>query len=111
MTKKEAFIQLLSLTDVQKNHELVDFINHEIALLDKRIKTKTSKVNEEHDKIKTVILENITSDGCTIKELQSKSEFLGGYSNQKLSAMLKKMVDDNILVRVKLKNATVFKLA
>lgn len=111
MTKKEAFTQLLSLADVQKNHELVDFINHEIALLDKRIKTKTSKVNEEHDKIKTVILENITTDGCTIKELQSKSEFLSGYSNQKLSAMLKKMIDDNILVRVKLKNATVFKFA
>ena len=111
LTKKQAFEMLLTLSEVKANEELTDFINHEISLLDKRIATKSGKVNAEHNLIMTAILETLTVEGMTIKELQANNSLLGGYSNQKISAILKKMVDGNTVTRIKLKNATIFKLA
>lgn len=111
LTKKQAFELLLTLSEVKSNTQLVEFINHEIALLDKRITSKTSKVNVEHNLIMTAILETLTIDGMTIKQMQTENTLLGSYSNQKLSAILKKMVDNNTVIRVKVKNATIFKLA
>lgn len=111
LTKKQAFEMLLALSEVNNNPELVEFIQHEISLLDKRVATKSGKVNAEHNLIMTAILESLTLDGCSIKELQAKNSLLAEYSNQKLSAILKKMVDNGTVVRVKLKNATIFKLA
>ena len=36
MTKKDYFFMLLELSDVQDNEDLVNFINHEIELLNKK---------------------------------------------------------------------------
>ena len=111
LTKKQAFEKLLTLSEVNSNPELVEFINHEVALIDKRVATKSGKVNSEHNLIMTAILETLTLDGCTIKELQASNAVLAEYSNQKLSAILKKMVDNGTVIRIKTKNATIFKLA
>lgn len=113
MTKKQAFAKLLTLSQVQAEAELVAFINNEIALLDKRVASKTGKVNEEHSKIKTAILDYLTNaiNGATIKEMQANNEFLSQYSNQKLSAILKKLIDNGEVTREKTKTATIFKLA
>ena len=43
VTKKDNFNALLALADVQANPALVDFINHEIELLDRKAENRSTK--------------------------------------------------------------------
>lgn len=93
-TKRELFGELREL--VADNMELVAFIDHEIGLLDKKASSKSTKTNEEHTQLMETIKQELINIGrsVTITELQKESEILSNYSNQKLSAMLKKLVDN-----------------
>ncbi len=110
-TKKEFLTELLNLSEVAQNPELVDFLKKEIALLDKKTISRSQKSNAEHETIlselKTVLV-NCGNTGLTISEMQEKSELLSGFSNQKLSAMLKKLVDGGIVYKTKEKKTTKF---
>lgn len=109
-TKKELFKEIREI--VADNAELVAFVDHELELLDKKANSKSNKVNEEHIQI----MEDIKSElkrigrGVTITELQKESEILADYSNQKLSAMLKKLVDNGEVTKVVDKKKSYFKI-
>ena len=100
MTKKEYFGVLLEM--VSGNEDLTNFITHEIELLDRKAsksgQTKTQKENEG-------IMENIVAvlaeigKPVTITELQAANAEMAEFSNQKLSALLKKLVDSNQVVK------------
>ena len=96
MTKKDYFNQLLAIKEVSANEGLVGFINHEIELLEKKAsksgQTKTQKENEVLMKRVFEALETV-GKAVTITELQTEVAEMSEYSNQKLSAMLKKLVD------------------
>ena len=62
MTKKDYFNELLEIAEVQDNKSMVDFINHELELLEKKnasnssTETKTQKANAGiKENIKTLI--------------------------------------------------------
>lgn len=74
------------------------------------------KINEQNEIIEEITaqlaeaqLENITS--LTIKDLQARSEKLSNFSNQKISAMLRKAVETGNITREEIKGKAYFKLA
>ena len=103
VTKRDNFNALLKIEEVASNEQLVEFINHELELLDKKsashstAKTANQKANEE---IKKTLIEALAKLGkSTISELQAGSEEMAEYWNQKLRALPKQLVDSKQVVR------------
>ena len=99
MTKRDWYAVLVGIvegSDYADKDGALDFINHEVELLAKKSgKTGKTKVQKENEVlIEQVFDELATMDKpMTVTELQGASEFLAQFSNQKLSALLKKLVD------------------
>lgn len=99
MTKREMFERIATINAADE--EIVAFCEKEIELLNKRKSgkkglTKTQKENEE---IKAVIAEVLAdADRMTVSELIKADERLD-YSNQKISALLRGMVEDGRVVK------------
>ena len=115
ITKRDNFNKLLTIREVAEDTQLVEFINHELELLDRksgshwRAKTANQKANEE---IKRKIVDGLVQLGkSTISELQAGSEEMAEYSNQKLSALLKQLVDSKQVVRTMEKKKAYFEVA
>ena len=115
VTKRDNFNKLLTIREVAEDTQLVEFINHELELLDRKsashstAKTANQKANEE---IKTKIIDALVQLGkSTISELQAGSEEMTEYSNQKLSALLKQLVDSKQVVRTMEKKKAYFEVA
>ena len=101
MTKRDYFKEILEI--VKENEDLTNFINHELELLDKKnSKSTMTKTQTENENIKNVIVNALTEIGTpiTITELQKRCVDLENYSNQKISALLKQLVDNEIVKRV-----------
>lgn len=100
ITKKERFNELIAI--VGDRTDLVEFLNHEIELLDKKASIKTpSKTQIENENTKNVIV-NVLANGnkpMTITEIQENDSTLATLSNQKVSALLTQLVKDNKVVR------------
>lgn len=106
-TKREYFTELKGI--VANNSELVAFIDHEIELLNKKNtapKNPTAK-QLENESVKDIILDNIGEKSMTVSEIQK--EILGDkFSNQRVSAIVKQLVEDNSLVRTVVKRKAYF---
>ena len=100
MTKKEMFAMVIGVvetTEVENKEELVAFLNHEIELLEKKSsKTGTTKTQKEN----LVLMEQLKEafremeKPVTISEFQALSTHeVATLSNQKLSALLKKLTE------------------
>lgn len=97
LTKKEIFGMLLKVDEVASNEIFVNFINHELELLDRKSSKSTmSKTQVENEEIKKAIVVALTeiAKPVTITELQELNTEMSKYSNQKLSALLKKLVEN-----------------
>lgn len=117
MTKKDWFATIRAMVEGSGNEredEILAFIDHEVELLEKKSsksgQTKTQKENVEVvAKIENALRE--AGKAVTITELQTASEEMGAYSNQKLSALLKQMVSKGTVVRTEDKKKAYFSLA
>ena len=120
-TKKEMFGTMKSILfgvklDIPEDtkEDLIKFIDHEIELLNKKASASgQSKTQVENEKIKTIIAEELTriARAVTISELIKESENLGQYSNQKLSALLKQMVESGTVTKIVDKKKSLFTIA
>ena len=116
MTKKETINLLIDVLMGNKEAEdsqiFVDFLTHERELLEKKSsnsgQTKTQKENET---IKEKIVETLRDLGkyVTITEIQNANVELSTYSNQKISALLKQLVDNKEIEKVIDKKKAYFK--
>lgn len=109
MTKKEMFEMIKGVC--VDNSEIVKFCNHELDLLNKKSSKSTlTKTQVENEKIKTEIVNILTEIArpVTITELQELNENMAKYSNQKLSALLKALVNENKVVRTEDKKKAYF---
>ena len=98
ITKREMFNAIREV--VADNVDMVAFIDHEIELLDKKSNKKQTTAKQiENEGIKSVILSVLTSEGMTVSEIQAKSEELSKFSNQKITALLKQLVDNGEVVK------------
>lgn len=113
LTKKDKFAMLLELSEVKSNATLVDFINHEVELLDRKKSspkglTPTQKANEV---FKQAILDGMTENRLyTITELQKEIPAIASaeLSNQRVSSMVKALKDDGKVVRTEEKGKAYF---
>ena len=91
LTKRDRFEALLKMSEVQTDPAMVDFINHEIELIEnKRSSTKPTKTQTENIAILDIICNHLAESGkpMTISEMQKAFPDLAEYSCQKLSAIL-----------------------
>ena len=117
MTKKEYFAVLAEVvanSDMENKEGALAFIAHEVELLEKKPaksgQTKTQKENAEIlVKIKAELAE--VGKAVTITELQAASAEMAQYSNQKLSALLKKLVESGEVVKTTEKKKSYFAVA
>ena len=100
MTKKEWFVVLASVveaSEMENKTEALAFINHEVELLEKKSaksgQTKTQKENVE-----------------VMEKIKASAE-MAEYSNQKLSALLKKLVESCDVVKTTEKKKSYFSIA
>lgn len=111
ITKKERFMELKEI--VANRPELVEFLDHEIELLNKKASIKTpSKNQKENEGLKELIVETLRALGkpVTITDIQNANENLKVLSNQKISALLTQLKDTNVIVRVVDKKKAFFAL-
>jgi len=90
------------LQDDITSQDVINFVNHEIELLDrKHSKTSQTKTQKENELIKESIVKALTEIDrpVTITELQNESAEMEVYSNQKLSALLKQLVQSGIVAK------------
>ena len=110
-TKRDLFLEVREV--VAGNEELVAFIDHELELLNKKASTKSTKVNDEQVALMKKIINalNEIDRSVTISELQKENAEMAEYSNQKLSAMLKKLVDNKQVTKIVDKKKSYFTTA
>jgi len=126
ITKKENFENLLKIEEVKNNIDLVKFIEHEIDLLNKKSasrklgSTKSSQQNIEiMQKIKEVLTKQ--NEPIMIKDLLKNTE-LSSYTyedrdeiktltSQKISALIKKMLESGEVQRTVEKGNAYFSIA
>lgn len=114
ITKVEMFTMIKALSEVQANSEMVDFINHEIELLNKKATSKKATKTQEANLgiMETIKVALATCDEpVTITALQSLDPSLANLSNQKVSALVRKMVETGEVVKTIDKKKSTFALA
>lgn len=117
MTKKQKFEMLKGL--VKDNQMLVEFIDHEIELLDNKKSKGNAKANEKMEKSVELVFNALVSAGVAVSasELIAKggldeleNEF-GVVSTQKVSAYLNKLVASGRVEKYTDKKKTYFRVA
>lgn len=103
VTKKEMFAKLYAIVEESNapdKVEVLGFIDHEVELLEKKSSkvtlTATQKANLEVIEVIKEVLED--KPNSTVSEL-IKDERLSAYTNQKISALLKKLIDGGEVVK------------
>lgn len=119
LTKKDLFKMVAGVIDnsnVENKEDLQKFIAHEIELLEKKAlaksSTETAKQKENNgfmEDIYNILVEN--EKAMTITEIQQQNEQLAELTNQRMSALLKKLVDAGRVVRAEFKKKAYFKIA
>ena len=107
MTKKEMFYKIATVCSADA--EIVEFCNHEIALLVKKNSyksTKPTKTQIENEGLKDAIL-NALDKPMTATEIGSAV----GISVNKASALLSQLKEDNSIVREVIKRKAYFSKA
>ena len=115
MTKRDYFNAILAVLATVEDTDvsgLTAFVNHEIELLEnKRSSTKPTKTQTENLAVKETIVSVLKEMGkpATITEMQKFSADLAEFSCQKLSALLKQLVEnDKTVTKVTEKKKTYF---
>ena len=123
-TKKDLYMEMVEIFQELGKGEYVDFCNHQIELLDKKYTGSKglTKIQQENETIKDIVLEELAKyqgeNGITATELLKQSDVLSNYvtvegkniTNQKLSALIKKLVDAKTVSRTTDKKTSYFKI-
>ncbi len=118
ITKKEMFTMVAKVvenSEVANKTEMLEFIAHEIELLEKKnSRTGQTKTQKENEVLMAQLLEALGEFDrpITVSEFMKESSHeVATLSNQKLSALLKKLVDVKKVVKSTEKKKSYFSLA
>lgn len=117
VTKRERFEMIKEIVlnaGLENEVEMIEFLDNEINLLNKKrasgAKTANQKANDELvEKLYKVLAE--IGRPVTISELQKENEEFGAMSNQKVSALMKKLVDADRVIKTPDKKKSYFSIA
>ena len=110
ITKKEVINAMLADVAINGNATYVAYLENELALIEKKAANKKStKTQEENKGIKSVILDTLTSIGSgTITDIQNANSDLAKLSNQKVSALVRQLVENGEVVKTTDKKKSIF---
>lgn len=119
VTKADNFRTLLTLAEVAAHPELVEFINHELALLAKKsTKRKPSKSQATSNTLRDIVLDVLYSadSAMTIAEIQEKDNRLKIFneeniSNQRIAAILTRLIGEGIVTKETIKKRNYYSVA
>ena len=118
LTKKEMFTMVAKVVENsnEKNKaEMLDFIAHEVELLEKKnSKSAPTKTQKENEVLMAQLLEALAEfdKPITVSDFMKESSHeVATLSNQKLSALLKKLVDSKKVIKTVEKKKSFFSLA
>ena len=115
MTKKDYFNALLNIKEVGTNEKLVTFIEHELELLERKSNSakngekKPTAKQSENEALKDAIYNNMEENRLySITEMQKEFAECAELSNQKMSALLRLMIEEKRVERIVDKRKTYF---
>ena len=113
ITKREVIGMMMNEEVVKANPTYVAYLENELALLDKKAQNKkATKTQEQNVSIKATILEVLAIIGSgTVTDIQNGNEELSALSNQKVSALIRQLVESGEVVRTTDKKKSIFSLA
>ena len=113
ITKREVIKMMMNEEVVKANPTYVAYLENELALLDKKAQNKkATKTQEQNVGIKATILEVLATIGSgTVTDIQNGNEKLSALSNQKVSALIRQLVESGEVVRTTDKKKSIFSLA
>ena len=113
ITKREVIGMMMKEEVVKANPTYVAYLENELALLDKKASNKkATKTQEENVGIKATILEALATIGSgTVTNIQNSNEKLSARSNQKVSALVRQLVESGKVVKTVDKKKSIFSLA
>ena len=113
ITKREVIKMMMNEEVVKANSTYVAYLENELALLDKKAQNKkATKTQEQNKGIKTTILKVLATIGSgTVTDIQNGNEELSTLSNQKVSALVRQLVESGEVVKTTDKKKSIFSLA
>ena len=113
ITKREVIGMMMNEEVVKANPTYVAYLENELALLDKKAQNKkATKTQEQNVGIKATILKVLATIGSgTVTDIQNGNEELSALSNQKVSALIRQLVESGEVVRTTDKKKSIFSLA
>ena len=112
ITKREVIGMMMNEEVIKGNATYVAYLENELALLDKKASNKkATKTQEENVGIKKTILDVLATMSGTVTEIQSANAELSALSNQKVSALIRQLVDSGEVVKTTDKKKSIFSLA
>ena len=113
ITKREVINAMLANEVILANSTWVAYLENELALIEKKAANKKStKTQEENKGIKSVILDTLASIGSgTITDIQNANSDLAKLSNQKVSALVRQLMETGEVAKTTDKKKSIFSLA
>ena len=113
ITKREVIGMMMNEEVVKANPTYVAYLENELALLNKKAQNKkATKTQEQNVGIKATILEVLAIIGSgTVTDIQNGNEELSTLSNQKVSALVRQLVESGEVVKTVDKKKSIFSLA
>ena len=113
LTKREVINAMLADVAINGNATYVAYLENELALLNKKAQNKkATKTQEQNVSIKATILEVLAIIGSgTVTDIQNGNEELSALSNQKVSALVRQLVESGEVVKTTDKKKSIFSLA
>jgi hypothetical protein len=112
ITKRESFTEIKGILEELGKERLAKVMEHELELLAKKNSAdkKPTVVQIANEGIKAVILETLANGKMmTISEMQKVNAELGEKSNQRISALIRQLINDGKVERIEDKRKAYFK--
>jgi len=118
VTKRQYFGALKALVNGEglayPVEDVVAFLDHEVELLNnKSANKKPTKTQEANEGLKAIVVEILTENKApmTVTEILATKKFEDGTTNQKISALLRQLVESGAVVKAMDKKTARFSVA
>ena len=101
MTQKEMFQEIITLAEASDRTDIVEFAKGRILAITKKSAKQSSKRDAEREALLSIIYESIGDQKVSIGMLMASDPALGTLTSQKISSLLKILVDDGKVDKVK----------
>lgn len=110
ITKKQAIEQIMTFPEVMQNPEIMEILGKMLEQLEKPRKENPKKAAERDELTERVLAVLASQDKpCSIKELRKMENGLGELSSQKISPVMKRLVEAGRVEKTTEKRVSMFR--